>query len=97
MTAIVATHKDIFMSSKIRDFATQNHHFNVFSGWCRHKLRHAYHLPQLKHSAVDEVYGEFQESSSLRIAQYVRGSEKRGHFGPDLHFEILIFSELIGN
>ena len=23
--------------------------------------------------------------------------EKRGHFGPDLNFEILIFSEIIGN
>ena len=28
---------------------------------------------------------------------YVSGFEKRGHFGPDLNFKILIFSEIIGN
>ena len=28
---------------------------------------------------------------------YVRGFEKRGHFAPDVNFETLIYSEIIGN
>ena len=28
---------------------------------------------------------------------FVSGFEKRGHFGPDLNFEILISTEIIGN
>ena len=34
---------------------------------------------------------------SLSILLYVSGFEKRGHFGPDLNFEILICTEIIGN
>ena len=43
-------------------------------------------------------YSMYQYTRLVHIELiFMSGFEKRGHFGPDLNFDILIYTEIIGN